>query len=158
MEAADVPEVCAVDRHCFATPWSAESFLAELASAVGYYRVADVGGRIAGYIGSHLVEDEGHLVIFGVEPEFRRRGIGEQLLADVLGRAVAQGARRMTLEVRDSAEPAQALYAKYGFTPVSRRRRFYTDNDEDAIVMWIADLDDPEYRELLERRRQEREG
>ena len=139
MSRDDVPAVAAIDRLCFACHWSEYTFQAEITNTVGYYRVAELDGRIVGYVGSHMILDEAHITTFGVQPELRRQGIGERLLADVLRQALRSGCRRVTLEVRAGSAGAQALYRKYGFLPVSRRRRYYPDNDEDAIVMWIED-------------------
>lgn len=152
MLSEDIPGVCAVDRLCFAIPWSETAFLAEINNSVGYYRVAELDGKIAGYIGSHLILDEAHLTTFGVDPELRRRHIGERLLADTLSHALRCGCRRVTLEVRESNSAARALYRKYGFAPVSRRRAYYPDNDEDAIVMWIEDTTRLGFRTLFEER------
>jgi ribosomal-protein-alanine N-acetyltransferase len=145
----DIPAVCAVDRLSFSIPWSEVSFAAEINNTVGYYRVAELDGRIIGYIGGHLVLDEAHLTTFGVYPEYRRRHVGERLLVDFLRYALRCHCRRITLEVRESNEAAQGLYRKYGFTPVSRRPRYYPDNDEDAIVMWIEDTSRAGFRALF---------
>lgn len=153
MRREDVPTVCAVDRLCFTCHWSEYTFLAELTNTVGYYRVADVEGKIAGYIGSHLILDEAHITTFGVHPHARRYHIGERLLVDVLEEAVRSGCRRITLEVRESNVGAQALYRKYGFSPISRRKRYYPDNNEDALVMWIEDTTRLGWRTLFDERR-----
>ena len=87
-----------------------------------------------------IVMDEAHITTIGVHPDYRRRGIGEQLFTALLEEARARGVRRATLEVRESNRGAQSLYAKYGFVPIARRRRYYSDTDEDAIVMWVEDL------------------
>jgi [ribosomal protein S18]-alanine N-acetyltransferase len=139
MLAQDVPAVSAIDRLCFPCPWSEEAFRLEIAGPVGYYQVAELRGDIVGYFGSQIILDEAHITTFGVHPSMRRRRIGERLLLDFLHQAVRSGCRRITLEVRESNSAARGLYEKYGFLPVSRRRRYYTDNDEDAIVMWIED-------------------
>lgn len=155
MEPEDVPAVCAADRLCFAIPWSDYTFQAELSSTIGYYRVATLDGAVVGYIGSHMIHDEAHITTFGVHPAVQRRHIGERLLADVIREAVGQGCRRITLEVRESNLAAQNLYRKYGFLPISRRKRYYSDNDEDAIVMWIEDASRFTFRALLDQRLRE---
>jgi ribosomal-protein-alanine N-acetyltransferase len=148
----DVVAVSAVDRLCFALPWSENAFLGETTNTVGYYRVAELDGRIVGYIGSHMILDEAHVTTFGVHPAIRRRHVGECLLADLLEQALRSGCRRITLEVRESNAAAQGLYRKYGFSPISRRRRYYPDNNEDAIVMWIEDTSRLGFRTLLAER------
>lgn len=152
MRPEDVDDVCAVDRLCFPCPWSRETFEAEASSTVGWYRVAESAGRVVGYIGSHVILDEAHITTLGVHPELRRKRIAERLLADVLRHAVGAGARRITLEVRESNVEALALYRKYGFAPVSRRPRYYSDSDEDAVVMWIEDTTRIGFRTLFEER------
>ena len=152
MRPDDVDAVCAVDRLCFACPWSRETFAAEASNAIGWYRLAECAGGVVGYIGSHVILDEAHITTLGVHPEFRRRRIAERLLADVLRHAVGAGARRITLEVRETNAGAVALYRKYGFAPVSRRPRYYSDSDEDALVMWIEDTSRIGFRTLFEER------
>jgi len=148
----DLDAVCAVDRLCFPTPWRTETFTRQLEGDFGYYRIAERDGRVVGYIGSEMVEDEAYITTLGVHPDLRAQGIGERLLADVLAEAVRRGVRRITLEVREGNAAARRLYGKYGFSPVSRRRAYYRDNDEDAIVMWIEDASRPGFRRLLQER------
>lgn len=152
MTAEDLEAVCAIDRRCFPEPWSRETFAAECQSPVGYYRVAELNEGVGGYLGSQIIPDEAHVTTFGVAPELRRRGVGERLLADFLSAAVEAGCRRITLEVRETNHAAQQLYRKWGFAPVSRRRGYYTDNDEDAIVMWIEDTSRFGFRTMLDER------
>lgn len=140
MHRDDIDAVMAIDRHCFPVPWSHNAFAAELGNVSAWYLVAEADGRICGYIGAWIVVDEIHITTFGVDPELRRHGIGERLLAAMLREGLGRGVRRASLEVRMSNHAAQRLYAKYGFAPVSRRFRYYTDNDEDALVMWIEDM------------------
>lgn len=148
----DLEAVMAIDQHCFPVPWSYNAFAAELGNVSATYLVAELDGRILGYIGCWIVVDEMHITTLGVDPQLRRRGIGNRLLATVLREALLRGAHRVTLEVRASNHAAQQLYARYGFVPVGRRMRYYTDNGEDALVMWIEDLNTPERRELLHSR------
>jgi ribosomal-protein-alanine acetyltransferase len=97
-------------------------------------------GRLVGFAGAWIVMDEAHVTTIGVHPEYRRHGIGERLFAALLEEARERGVRRATLEVRESNRGAQALYARFGFMPIARRRRYYSDTDEDAIVMWVENL------------------
>lgn len=136
----DIASVCSVDQLCITPPWSYEAFRSEIQSPVSYYRVAATETEVVGYIGSHIILDEAHITTFGVRPDLRRQYIGERLIADVLRQAMQCGCRRVTLEVRETNVGAQRLYRKYGFSPVSRRRAYYTDNGEDALVMWIDDM------------------
>jgi ribosomal-protein-alanine N-acetyltransferase len=152
MYADDVPEVMEVDRHCFRTPWSENAYRSELKNASAYYLVARLEGSLVGFAGAWLVMDEAHITTLGVHPVHRGRKIGERLLAGILAEAIQRGVRRASLEVRETNEKARHLYEKYGFTPVARRRGYYSDNSEDAVVMWIDNLTSPRYQELFAER------
>jgi len=154
----DVPAVCAVDRLCFPEPWPTSLFLSETTSPMSRFQVAVEDGEILGYLGGHLILDEAHVVTLGVHPDRRRQGIGERLLADFIEAALQENCRRITLEVRESNASALALYRRYGFQPISRRRQYYADNDEDAIVMWIEDTHHPVFQMRLAESRQRLAG
>lgn len=104
---------------------------------------------IVGYGGIWLTADEAHVTTIAVDPAHRRRGVGELLLNGLIDQAYELGARQMTLEVRVSNTPAQHLYLKYGFRPVGMRRRYYTNNGEDAMIMSTEDITDPAYRNRI---------
>lgn len=115
-----------------------------------------VGGRpkmppqyIAGLVGLWFVMDEAHVVIIGNRPGDRRKGIGELLLIAALDAATKHGSRVVTLEVRSSNQVAKALYRKYGFREVGVRKRYYADNNEDAVIMTTPPIQSDEYREHL---------
>jgi ribosomal-protein-alanine N-acetyltransferase len=97
-----------------------------------------------------IVFDEAHITTIGVDPPYRGRGFGELLLLALIDEAVRRGANWMTLEVRVSNTIAQDLYRKYGFAIQGVRRRYYSDNDEDAYVMWSRSLRDPTYLAQVE--------
>jgi ribosomal-protein-alanine N-acetyltransferase len=103
------------------------------------------GPHIAGFAGMWTVFDEAHITTIGVDPRHRGRGLGELLLLALVDEAVRRGATWLTLEVRVSNTVAQDLYRKYGFTVQGTRRRYYSDNGEDAYVMWSRSLRDPAY-------------
>lgn len=117
-----------------------------------------VEGRIAGFLGLWFMVDEGHIVTVASHPELRRRGIGEMLVAEALDIARERGTGTVTLECRVSNTGAQALYDKYGFIRAGIRKRYYTDNGEDAVIMTTPALDDPAYIEHLESLRRRRAG
>ncbi len=116
---------------------------------------ATVGGRrrplppqhVAGLVGLWFVMDEAHVVIIGNRPGDRRKGIGELLLISAIEASIAQGSRVVTLEVRSSNQAARSLYHKYGFREVGVRKRYYADNNEDAIIMTTPPVQGDEYRE-----------
>ncbi len=109
---------------------------------------------IIGFAGMWNLYDEAHITTIGVRPEFRGRGLGELLFIAMVDEAIRRHVNWVTLEVRVSNISAQALYRKYGFTVQGRRPRYYSDNNEDAFIMWSASLKDPDYlRQIEERRR-----
>jgi ribosomal-protein-alanine N-acetyltransferase len=146
----DVAAVHEIERLSFSTPWPAHAFEQELrGNRLARYIVARAGDRVVGFAGLWLMVDEGHVTTFGVHPDWRRQGIGRQLLLNLAELSSAIGARRMTLEVRVSNEAAQALYRGFGFEIAGRRARYYTDDGEDALVMTTPALDDARMREVL---------
>ena len=156
MRAEDVSAVHEIERLSFSTPWPAYAFEQELkGNRLARYLVARAGERLVGFAGMWLMVDEAHVTTFGVHPEWRRQGIGRQLLLNLIELSVAIGARRMTLEVRASNGSAQALYQAFGFEVAGRRTHYYTDDGEDALVMTTPPLADPRMLEVVsvERRR-----
>lgn len=140
MTKEDVPAVMVIERECFAVPWRESAYLTELTNRSAYYIAACVDGEIVGYGGIWVIMDEAHLTTLGVAKPHRRHRIGEQVLVALLEEAIRRNARRATLEVRESNAAARNLYRKYGFQPAAIRRAYYTDNHENAIVMWVDNL------------------
>ena len=102
---------------------------------------------VVGYGGLWLMMDEAHITTLGVDPKYRGKGLGEFLLVGLIDVAIALGASWLTLEVRVSNTVAQNLYKKYTFKEAGVRRKYYTDNDEDAYIMWSDDMTKPPFRE-----------
>ena len=115
--------------------------------------MATLDRAIVAYGGIWLMVDEAHVTTFAVHPRYRRRRIGEQLILALLDLARERHAREATLEVRLSNLPARRLYEKYGFRPVGIRPRYYSDNNEDALIMTTEPLELPAMRERLARLR-----
>jgi ribosomal-protein-alanine N-acetyltransferase len=113
------------------------------------------GAHVIGFGGMWFAFDEAHITTLGVDPEHRGRGLGEFLLLGLIDEAIARGANWLTLEVRVSNVSAQALYRKYQFSEQGTRRRYYSDNNEDAFIMWSPSLRDPEFRAVIEARRRQ---
>lgn len=155
MTLADVDQVMEIEQIAFSAPWSArayryeitenenstmlvvrpapepDSLLARAARRLGL----STPGPVLGYGGFWLLVDEAHIATLAVHPRWRGQGLGELLLLSLLERGAKRGAQRATLEVRVSNQIAQGLYHKLGFEIVSRRKRYYADNDEDAYIM-----------------------
>jgi len=154
MTEADLPSVQLIERVSFATPWPAQAYRQELeANRLAHYLVALIDDRIVGYGGIWLMVDEAHVTTFAVHPGYRRRRIGERMLIALLDLAVDRHAREATLEVRLSNLPARRLYEKYGFRPVGIRPRYYSDNQEDALIMTTEPLATPVMRTRVARLR-----
>ena len=146
----DVAGVQEVERASFPVPWPANAFRHELTqNKNARYVVAREGDRVVGYAGLWLMVDEAHITTFAVLPDFRRRRIGERMLQRLFHIAEDMGAEWLTLEVRVSNLGAQRLYEKYGFRRAGVRRRYYSDNNEDALIMWTDRLKDRTVRERL---------
>lgn len=159
MALADLGVVAEVERLSFSNPWPVASYVQELSdNRNAHYFVAcraapdrpgNGGGRppeVVGYGGIWMQYDEAHINTLAVHPRCRRRGIGERLLVRLMECALEVGAVDVTLEVRSSNDVAQRLYRKYGFEAVGDRRRYYSDNGEDALIMTTPDLYDPAWR------------
>jgi len=156
MRLDDVAAVHEIEQLSFRTPWPAYAFEQELkGNRLARYVVARASDRVVGFAGIWMMVDEAHLTTFGVHPDWRRQAIGRQLLLNLCELSIAIGARRVTLEVRESNEAARALYAAFGFAVVGRRRAYYSDDGEDALVMTTPELEEPVMRGILdaERRR-----
>ncbi len=135
MTESDVDGVAELDKQCFAKPWSRRSFEDELKNSLAVYFVASEGSTVIGYCGFWQVAGEGDITNIAVLPGYRRRGVGGRLLGRLIDEAEALGLGSLTLEVRRSNETAKRLYRKYGFEQVGERKRYYSDNNEDAIIM-----------------------
>lgn len=135
MTAADVPEIAALDKRCFVIPWSEKSFYDETENPLAVYFVARDGQKCIGYAGFWNVSGEGGITNVAVLPEYRRAGIGSGLIEAVIKKASELDLFILTLEVRKSNIAAQGLYAKYGFAAIGERKRYYSDNGEDALIM-----------------------
>jgi ribosomal-protein-alanine N-acetyltransferase len=155
MRMGDVPTVHEIERLSFSTPWPAHAFEQELTgNRMARYLVARAGERVVGFGGIWLMVDEAHITTFGVHPEWRRRGVGRQLLIALAELSEQMRASRMTLEVRAGNEAAQELYRRFGFIVAGRRTRYYTDDGEDALIMTTPALAGPRMRAILARERE----
>lgn len=136
MQKEDIPAVCEIERQSFSLPWSAQAFEESLALPHGIFLVAECQGQIAGYIGMYQVLEEGDITNIAVLPQYRREGVGTHLLRAMIQKAVDREIQDITLEVRESNEPAIRLYTAFGFESVGIRKGFYDKPRENAIVMW----------------------
>ena len=135
---ADIPALFALESACFPDPWSQKSLRDTLREERSFLAVAESGGEAAGYINTAYILDEMELNRICVLPGYRRRGAGAALLREAFRFAAEKGVTAFFLEVRASNAPAQALYRSAGFVEVGRRKRYYQNPDEDAILMRAA--------------------
>ncbi len=126
-----------IEKQCFPDPWSWQSMEDQINIVGGMNLAAVAGGRLAGYVGAHAILDEGYIDNLAVDPSYRRQGVAVRLLAALEGLAREKGVETLTLEVRPSNAPAQALYGRRGFVPVGRRKNYYLHPKEDAILMTL---------------------
>lgn len=133
----DLAGVLSIERRSFPAPWSLAMFVLELSKPSGVCLAAETEDGIVGYLVCSRYADVWHLMNVAVDPDRRREGIAERLLDELL--ATAGTGERYTLEVRVSNHGAIAMYERIGFRRAGRRRRYYHDNGEDAMIMWLGE-------------------
>jgi ribosomal-protein-alanine N-acetyltransferase len=176
MQTSDLRQVMDIERYAFPSPWPASAYRYEITqNDLSTYLVLKLRhspplrrGRvlpsmrrietILGYGGFWMIVDEAHISTIAVHEKWRRRGLGEMMLVAMIEAALQRGAGEVTLEVRVSNVRAQSLYRKYGFVQVGRRKGYYHDNHEDALIMTTPRVDEPafleQYSELQSRLRE----
>ncbi len=166
MRETDVSTVQEIEREIFATPWPRNAYYRELASrASAHYvvlrqetefepppphRSADFDNSIIGYGGMWRMYDEAHVTTIGVRHDLHHRGYGRIVFAGLVQAAYDMGAMWITLEVRTTNDNAMRMYESFGFKVIGRRKGYYTDNGEDAIVMWSDSIHSPRFRRAYE--------
>jgi ribosomal-protein-alanine N-acetyltransferase len=162
---ADLPGILEIEEVSFATPWSREILERELQRMGGpqegytaVYLVAHEADRVLGYAGMWLCWGEAHILTLAVDPGLRRRGLGQALLDAALRHVAEDGCHYATLEYRASNEAAAALYAKFGFEVAGRRKGYYHETGEDAIIADLHDLQSQRVLDGLAALRREWEG
>lgn len=135
MTHAHVAQIAGLEKLCFSDPWSEKSVASELDNGLSLWLVALEGETVAGYVGSQTVLDETDMMNIAVHPDFRRRGIAQALVESLVKQLRQRGSQCLTLEVRASNSPAIALYEKLGFQKIGRRKNYYRDPREDALIL-----------------------
>lgn len=151
MRRRHVGQILDIERASYPKPWTTTVFhdeLDQVGSGHRHYLVAKLGRTVVAYGGLMFVADEAHVTNIAVHPSHRRHGIANRLLGDLADAAITRGCRAWTLEVRASSTGAQELYRSFGFAPAGIRARYYEGN-EDAIIMWCHDIQEPEYAARL---------
>jgi len=138
MREEDIDQVLEVEHASFTTPWSREAFYNELFNnKFAVYIVLEEDNKIIGYCGTWVVIDEAHVTNVAIMPGYRGKKLGEALMSKLMSVSREMGAKTMTLEVRMTNYVAQSLYRKLGFQNGGIRKNYYSDNQEDAQIMWV---------------------
>lgn len=141
MSVEDLDQVLEIEKVSFPTPWSRDAFKGELMqNDFAHYIVAVYNNTVIGYGGMWIILDEAHITNVAVRPDLRGKSIGKALMLEIIRQAVLRGANSMTLEVRPSNKAARRLYHVLGFKERGVRKRYYSDTNEDAIIMWKENL------------------
>lgn len=135
MTLQDLDGVMQIEKQSFTLPWSRESYLGELKNSFATYLVCDCGGEIAGYGGIWVVFEEAHITNVAVALDFRQAGIGTAIMEELEKTAREKKALRVLLEVRPSNQAALKVYQNLDYIPTGMRKHYYSDNNEDAIIM-----------------------
>ena len=146
--ASDIEAAAALEAAERSHPWSEGVFADELAAVNRVYLAAGVGNHLVGFGGLMVVGDEAHITNLLVAPDHRRAGIGRQLMVALVDAAISRGARHLTLEVRSRNHAARALYDLFGLAPVGMRKGYY--DDDDALILWVHDIDGDQFQTRLE--------
>jgi ribosomal-protein-alanine N-acetyltransferase len=141
MTLEDINQVLAIDEASFSLPWPARSFHFEVTNnPASRSWVAEIEGQVVGMVVAWMIVDEIHIATIATHNDFRRQGIAEKLLIHTLKSAKEEGALTSFLEVRESNRFARQMYNKFGYVEVGRRRHYYKDNNEDAILMSLDSI------------------
>jgi ribosomal-protein-alanine N-acetyltransferase len=150
MRTRDLRGVLAIEQAVFPQPWTHRLFVEELSQRKSRaYRAAWVDQAIVGFAGLMFIDDEAHVNNVAVDPRWQGRGLGAAILADLVRVALERGARHLTLEVRVGNDPAIALYRRFGMAPVGVRPNYYPETGDDALIMWVRDIDTEAYDRRL---------
>ncbi|MEZ0536594.1 ribosomal protein S18-alanine N-acetyltransferase [Caldicellulosiruptoraceae bacterium PP1] len=133
----DIDEVYEIEVLSFSEPWSKTLFEDELENELAHYFVYEESGKVIGYVGMYHILNEGHITNIAVNPDFRGKGIGKELLLHILKYAKENDIVALTLEVRKSNIVAQNLYKSFGFKEAGIRKNYYKNPTEDAVIMWL---------------------
>ena len=147
----DLRQLLPIEAVAFPEPWTVGVFNSELALRKGrLYRGAWDGDELAGYIGFLIIDDEAHITTVATAPIYQRSGVASALIIDGIRELIPMGVRHLSLEVAANNEPAQTLYRRFGFVPVGVRKNYYPVIGQDAVIMWVYDIDSEEYQQRLE--------
>ncbi len=150
MRRRNLKGVLRIERQAYVRGWSLGLFLSELSRPDDrIYLVAVADGEVVGFAGLLVVTDEGHITNIAVEKGWQGKGVATRLVLELARRALAMGVDGLTLEVRPSNQAARALYRRFGMAPVGVRPGYYSEPDEDALIMWATQISSEGYQQRL---------
>ena len=150
MNDSHLAQIVRIETLSFPSTWPQNAFKNEIHdNKLAHYFVGLLGDQVVAYGGIWVILEDSHITTIAVHPDLRGRKYGEVMLLHLLDETIQRGASWITLEVRETNIVAQNLYRKYGFTVVSTRRGYYSDNNENALVMWAGNLKGPLYLNRL---------
>ncbi len=145
----DADNLVGLDRLCFGKLWSRDQYLREIESPNSDIVLLHNGEHLMAYGCVWAIVDEAHITILGTHPEYLRQGHARKVLKELLRLAIARKMKRATLEVKESNQAAIALYQTLGFEEAGRRKKYYSDTKEDALILWTGGLQTVKYQNLL---------
>ena len=157
MQKEDIPQVAEIEALAYGKHhWSKDAFYSEIDNKLArYYSAKNSQGDVVGYAGTWHIVDEAHITTIAVKPDERRKHIAECLVVKLLDDCYNEFIKYITLEVRVSNVPAIKLYEKYGFKSLGKRKGYYQDNNEDALIMWTENIFSDEYKQMFEKNKNE---
>ena len=142
MQKEHIKDILEIENECFFDPWSEKMLTDELNSGISHYFVAEDSGVVCGYVGMYVTVDIANITNIAVKKEYRRRAVADSLLSMLINEAKSQKLSFVTLEVRESNVPAISLYSKHKFKIEGKRKAYYSDNHEDALIMTLDITED----------------
>ena len=160
MEHKHIADILEIEGLCYGEHhWSEESFITELNNKISSYRcIVSSDNKCVGYMGIWKIMDEAHVTNLSVHPDFQNHKFAHRLLLNSIDECYKEKIKFITLEVRVGNKKAIGLYEKFGFKSLGLRKKYYQDNNEDALIMWSENIFDNKYRELYDRIKQELNG
>lgn len=153
----DIDDILQIEELCYGKHhWSKDSFLIELDNKISSYRtILNEENKCVGYMGIWKIVNEAHVTNLSVHPDYQNRKLAHRLLLSSIDECYDDKIKFITLEVRVSNVKAIHLYEKFGFKSLGVRKKYYQDNNEDALIMWSENIFDKKYKDLYDRIKQE---
>lgn len=149
MAIENIDDIIKIEELCYGSHhWSYESFVCELNNKISSYRCALINNLCIGYMGIWKIVNEAHITNLSVHPDYQNKKVAHRLLLDAIDECYDNKIKFITLEVRISNERAIHLYEKFGFKSLGVRKKYYQDNNEDALIMWSENIFDKKYKDL----------